>query len=256
MIEMRAVSAGYEDTPVLQEVSFAVPRGSITALIGPNGCGKTTLLRAAARQLPLRGGQILLSGRPVTAYGRKEFARTAAFLPQVRSVPSITVQALVTHGRFPYLGLSRKLRPQDRAAVRRAMEETGVAAWAQRDLRELSGGERQRVYVAMALAQGTEVIFLDEPTTYLDLHHQFELLELMRRLNARGKTILVVLHDLAHALRYSDQVVLMQAGRVVQAGAPGRVFESGAIDRVFGVRAHAAPDAYYFTPAPAAEAEG
>lgn len=250
MIEFDHVTAGYGDAAVLQDVSFSVQRGSITTIIGPNGCGKTTLLRVAARQLPVQHGAVFLDHKPLSAYGRKEFARTAAFMPQVRTVPSITVQALVSHGRFPYLGLSRKMRPVDRDAVGRAMEETGVAAWAGRDLRELSGGERQRVYIAMALAQDTGVIFLDEPTTYLDLRHQFELLELIRSLNARGKTVVLVLHDLGHALAYSHQVVLLQAGRLVLCGAPQMLFDSGKIDEVFQIQAHQTADGYYFTPKP------
>ena len=253
MIEFDRVTAGYRGTstgPVLRDITFSVPRGSVTAIVGPNGCGKTTLLRAAARQLPLQTGNIRLLQKPVSAYGRKEFARTAAFMPQVRAVPAITVQSLVAHGRFPYLGLSRKMRPEDRDAVQQAMVQTGVADWAGRDLRELSGGERQRVYIAMALAQGTEIIFLDEPTTYLDLRHQFDLLELIGKLNERGKTVVLVLHDLGHALRYSHQVALMEAGRLVLCGAPQTLFESGKLDQVFHIRAHQTADGYYFTPAP------
>ena len=192
MLELRGIAAGYGGTPVLREISFTVPKGSLTALIGPNGCGKTTLLRAAARQLPLLAGEILLDGRPVSSYGRTEFARKAAFMPQVRSVPAITAGALVAHGRFPHLGFSRRLRPEDRAAVQAAMEATGVADWANRDLRALSGGERQRVYLAMALAQDTDLILLDEPTTYLDPGRQFELLDLIASLPGRGKTVVMV----------------------------------------------------------------
>ena len=253
MIEFCNVSAGYEDALVLKDVSLCVPRGGITSIIGPNGRGKTTLLRAAARQLVLRAGEILLDSKPTAAYGRKEFARKAAFMPQVRSVPSITVESLVAHGRFPYLGLSRKMRAEDKAAVRRAMEDTGVAGWAGRELRELSGGERQRVYIAMALAQDTDIIFLDEPTTYLDLYYQFELLELVCGLNARGKTIVLVLHDLSHALRYSHQVVLMQEGRLVMCAAPQTLFESGKIGAVFRVQAKKTEDGYYFLPAKPSE---
>lgn len=249
MIEICHVTAGYlPDENILQDVSFTAPQGQITTLIGPNGCGKTTLLRAAARQLPLRGGEIRIEGRPIGAYSRKAFAQLAAFLPQVRSVPAITVRSLVAHGRFPYLGFSRQLRAADKAAVREAMEITGVAPWADRDLRALSGGERQRVYIAMALAQDTKVIFLDEPTTYLDLRHQFELLELLELLKQRGKTILFVLHDLAHALRYSDRIVLMEGGKLAGQGTPAQILESGMLDAVFGICTHAAPDGYWFTP--------
>ena len=249
MLELRGIAAGYGGTPVLREVSFTVPKGSLTALIGPKGCGKTTLLRAAARQLPLLAGEILLDGRPVSSYGRTEFARKAAFMPQVRSVPAITAGALVAHGRFPHLGFSRRLRPEDRAAVQAAMEATGVADWANRDLRALSGGERQRVYLAMALAQDTDLILLDEPTTYLDPGRQFELLDLIASLPGRGKTVVMVLHDLSHALRYSTQLLLLEQGRLVQRGTPEELYAGGQLDRVFGIRSRRAPDgSYYFLP--------
>jgi len=248
MIEFRHVSAGYNGTCVLKDISLSIPKGSLTALIGPNGCGKTTLLRAAVGQLPLQSGQILLDSRPITAYGRKEFARNVAFMPQVRSIPAISVQALVSHGRFPYLGLSRQMRSEDRKAVQKAMENAGVSEWAHRDLRTLSGGERQRVYIAMALAQDTDVIFLDEPTTYLDLSHQFELLELIQSLQQQGKTIVMVLHDLSHALRYSSQLLLMDQGHVISCGTPQEIYESGALTQVFHVQAHQTANNYYFTP--------
>lgn len=248
MLEFRHVTVGYGGEPVVQDVSLHIRRGEIAALIGPNGCGKTTLLRAAGRQLPLYGGDILLDGRPISAYGRREFARMVSFMPQVRTAPAITVAGLVSHGRFPHLGLSRRLAPADRAAVEQAMVDTGVSAWARRDLRELSGGERQRVYLAMALAQETEVILLDEPTTYLDLGRQFEVLELIRSLNTRGKTIVMVIHDLAQALDFSYRTILLERGRLALCGTPQALCESGKIDEVFGVRTHRGEGTWYFTP--------
>lgn len=250
MLEFRHVTAGYGSRTVLRDVTFSIPSGSIATLVGPNGCGKTTLLRAAAGQLPLLEGEIFLNGTPLSGYSRSALARTAAFMPQLRSVPAITVEALVAHGRFPYLGFSRRLRADDRAAVRQAMEATGVAAWADRDLRQLSGGERQRVYLAMALAQDTRVIFLDEPTTYLDPGRQFDLLELTASLVRRGKTVVMVLHDLAHALRYSTQLLLLEEGRLVASAPPAELYASGQLDRVFGIRVCKAEEGYYLAPRP------
>lgn len=248
MIEFSNVSADYGETPILQNISLTIPKGSITTIIGPNGCGKTTLLRAAARQLRLQSGDIRLLGKAISDYSRTEYAKTAAFMPQVRSVPSITVQSLVSHGRFPYLGFSRKLRPYDREMIQTAMEQTGVTQWAKRDLRTLSGGERQRVYIAMALAQDTELIFLDEPTTYLDLGHQFELLELISALNQQGKTIVMVLHDLSHALRYSQYIALLNEGKLLEFGTPDCVAFGGKIQKVFHISLHIIKNSYIFTP--------
>lgn len=247
MIEFRNVSTGYDKADVIHNISFTVPEASVTAFVGPNGCGKTTLLRAAAGQLPLHSGEIILEGKQVGDYERRELARTAAFMPQMRYVPAISVAALVAHGRFPYLGFSRRMRAEDKEAVWRALEATGTSDWAQRDLRELSGGERQRVYIAMAIAQDTKLVFLDEPTTYLDPGRQFELLELITSLTSSGKTVVMVLHDLAHALRYSSQIAVMDKGRLIKCAAPDEIYESGEIERVFSVRVHKSGADYYIT---------
>lgn len=246
MFELQQVSVGYDHLPLLQDVSFTVQGGQLTTLVGTNGCGKTTLLKAIARQLPLLGGQVQLQGRSIQSYDRKEFARTAAFMPQVRNIPEITVRGLVSHGRFPYLGLSRQMTTKDKEAVQAAMEATGVARWADRDLRELSGGERQRVYLAMALAQGGDAILLDEPTTYLDASAQFELLELLRGLAGQGKAVLLVLHDLAQALQYSDRVAVLAGGKLAAFDTPPRLFESKILDEIFGVTICRAPEGTYY----------
>lgn len=246
MFELQRAAVGYDGTPILQNVSFTVHAGQITTLVGTNGCGKTTLLKAIARQLPLLDGQILLQGRSVRTYDRKEFARAVAFMPQVRNIPEISVRGLVSHGRFPYLGLSRQMTSKDRAAVEQAMQSAGVARWADRDLRELSGGERQRVYVAMALAQGGDAILLDEPTTYLDVAAQFELLELLRKLADQGKTVVLVLHDLAQALQYSDRVAVLAEGKLAAFDAPQQLFEQKILDGIFGVTLCRAPEGTYY----------
>lgn len=246
MFELRSVSVGYGERAVLQGVSFAAQAGRITALVGPNGCGKTTLLKAMARQLPLQEGEVRLRGCPLQSYTRREFARTTAFMPQVRAIPEITVRGLVSHGRFPYLGLSRQMTARDRRDVEQAMQAAGVERWAQRDLRELSGGERQRVYLAMALAQGGDAILLDEPTTYLDVAAQFELLELLRTLAGQGRAVILVLHDLAQALQYSDEVAVLADGRLAAFDTPERLFASRMLDREFGVELRRAPDGTYY----------
>ncbi len=246
-VEFIHVGAGYDGRQVLRDISFTARPGEITTLMGPNGCGKTTLLRTAAGQLPLLDGEIKLNGRQVSEYERRELARHAAFMPQVRNVPAITVQDLVMNGRFPYLGLSRQLKAADREAVEKAMQETGVTAWADRDLRELSGGERQRVYIAMVLAQDTDIIFMDEPSTYLDLGHQFELLEMIRNLAEKGKTVVLILHDLAQALSVSSRLALIDHGQLLCFGTPDQILKDGQIEKVFQVKAHEDQGNYYFT---------
>lgn len=249
MIELQHVSAGYGAQDVVRDVSFAAPNGQLTALIGPNGSGKTTLLRAMTRTLPCRSGNILLDDRSIASYGRKEFARTAAFMPQSRPVPGITVRALVAHGRFPYLGFSRRMTAQDTAAVEQAMRRTGTLDWANRDVRALSGGERQRVYLAMALAQGGTTILLDEPGAFLDVRAQFELLDLLRSVAAGGKAVVLVMHELPQAMQYADRIALLGGGRLLGCDTSAALAATGAVDRVFGVRLCRAPDGVWYVKA-------
>lgn len=184
---------------MLRDFSVRFSPGKITGILGRNGCGKSTLLKTAAGLLRPMSGEVLMDGRPLGDYAPKELARQIAVLPQSREVPAITVESLVMHGRFPYLGFPRKPRPEDRQAVQRAMEQAGVEALRQKALSALSGGERQKVYLAMVLAQDTPVISMDEPTTYLDINHQFELLRLIRDWGGQGRTVLCVMHDLGQA---------------------------------------------------------
>ena len=247
MIRISHLSAGYGEKTVLQDLTFSIEPGSVTTLVGPNGCGKTTLLRALTGQLSQTAGEISLCGRELSSYNRKELARTVALLPQTRNTPDLTVEALVEHGRYPHLGFSRRLSEKDRQIVARAMEQTDVAHLARLPLGELSGGQQQRAYIAMALAQDAQIIALDEPTAHLDLQHQFELLELVRRLQAAGKTVVLVLHDLDHALRCSDRLVLLQQGRLVQWGTPRALLDSGALEQVFQVRIRETEGGYLFS---------
>lgn len=248
MIECKNICAGYRNVTILHDLTFTIPTGGLVSIIGPNGCGKTTLLRTMAKQIPPQSGTVLYDGVDIATISRKDLARTAAFLPQVRPIPSISVQALVSHGRFPHLGFSRTLRPEDRIAVQRAMEQTGITPWANRSLDSLSGGERQRVYLAMALAQETDIIFLDEPTTYLDLHYQFDLLELLQQLQRSGKTIVMVLHDLSLALRYSTQVVLMDQGQLLFSDSPQALRNTDLLAQTFHVQTRFFDDHVLFEP--------
>lgn len=236
MLEIRDLFAGYGGKTVLSGTSMTAQAGRITAVIGPNGCGKSTLLKAVSGILKPAGGQVLLDGEPLSALEQKLLARRISYLAQSRQTPEISVERLVLHGRFPYLDYPRKYREQDRRAAQRAMEQMELTDLSRAALGELSGGQRQRAYIAMALAQNTDVILLDEPTTYLDVSHQLQTLKLARALAEEGKHVVLVLHALSQALETADSIALMDKGRVLLQGDAETVFASGCLDQVFGVR--------------------
>lgn len=236
MIQIENLCFSYGSHTVLQNLSASFVPGKFYAVLGPNGSGKTTLIRLLGRLMQPDSGKRSLNGKPYSAYGRKEFARKLALLPQSRPVPAISVQDLVSHGRFPYLDLSRIPGKADLEAVEQAMAAVNVKAFAQRDLRQLSGGERQRVYLALLLAQGTEYVLLDEPTTYLDASAQFAVMEYLRQMSQDGKCVIAVLHDLNLALSFCDELCLLDGGSMAAFGPPEEIVRSGMLDRVFSIR--------------------
>ena len=236
MLSIRGLWGGYHKAaPVIRDLTMDLPRGRVTALLGPNGCGKSTLLRLCARLLEPAAGEVLLDGRPLAAIPRKELARLVSVLPQGRPVSAIPVYTLVSHGRFPYLGYPRRMGREDREKVEEALALTDTARYRHRSVAELSGGQRQKVYFAMALAQDTPLVLLDEPATYLDLGHQLELMERISLLRSRGKTVVAVLHDLPQALEWAGHIVVMKDGRLAGEGSPEEVFRQGILDQVFGL---------------------
>jgi iron complex transport system ATP-binding protein len=240
----RDLTLAYGDSVVVEHLDLDVPDGGITAVIGPNGCGKSTLLRALGRLLRPRGGQVLLDGRRIDAVPTREVARTLGLLPQSPLAPEgLTVADLVARGRHPHQAWFRQWSRDDETLVAEAMAWTGVLDLADRPVDALSGGQRQRAWIAMALAQGTDLLLLDEPTTHLDLAHAVDVLDLVDRLHReRGRTVVMVLHDLSLAARYADHLVAMRDGRIVAQGAPREVITTELLAEVFGLRAAVLPD--------------
>ncbi len=220
------LTVSYGAQTVLDGLSLALPAGKITALLGPNGCGKSTLLNCFSRLLTPDSGEILLDEKPIAGFSARQLARRLALLPQHHLSPEgITVRELVSYGRSPWLSLWGRLSAEDNERVNVAMSQTRTRNLADRRLTQLSGGQRQRAFLAMVLAQDTPLILLDEPTTYLDINHQVELMRLMVELKRQGKTVVTVLHDLNQASRYCDHLVVLASGRVMAQGAPEAVMK-------------------------------
>lgn len=235
MIELQNLQAGYPGRPVLEDVTLDFRPGEVLAILGPNGCGKSTLLRASNGLLVRSGGQVLVDGVPLEHLSAKEIAQKIAYLPQSRPVPNITAGRMVLHGRFPYLSYPRWYRQKDHEMVETALDQVGAQDLAGRPLPQLSGGQRQKVYLALALAQDTGTILMDEPTTYLDVSCQLEVMALARRLAAEGRAVVMVLHDLCLALQFAHRTALLQDGRVVFTGAPEELYRSRTLEQVMGV---------------------
>ncbi|GAA4974025.1 ABC transporter ATP-binding protein [Pseudonocardia tropica] len=244
------VVLGYDDRVVVDGLDVTIPDGSFTVLVGPNACGKSTLLKGLARMLRPRSGSVLLDGQAIGSLPAKEVARRLGLLPQSSIAPGgITVADLVARGRYPHQGLLRQWSRDDEAAVAAALEATGTHPLADRLVDELSGGQRQRVWLAMVLAQQTPLLLLDEPTSFLDLRHQLDVLDLCADLHGRrGHTLVVVLHELNLAARYATHLIAMRDGAIVAQGPPERVVTEDVVSRVFGLSCRVLPDPETGTP--------
>jgi iron complex transport system ATP-binding protein len=243
------VTLAYDKRVISRDLSAEIPDDSFTVIVGPNACGKSTLLRALSRLLTPDAGSVLLDGKAIDRYRPKEVARTIGLLPQTSVSPEgITVADLVARGRYPHQNLIRQWTSTDEAALWAAMEATNVESLSTRLLDELSGGQRQRVWVAMALAQETPILLLDEPTTYLDIAHQIDLLDLFANLHRAGNTIVAVLHDLNHAARYASHLIVMKDGAIVTTGAPNDIVTAELVEDVFGLPCLVIDDPVSHTP--------
>lgn len=233
------VTLGYGDRVIVDGLSIDIEPGLITTVIGPNGCGKSTLLRSLGRLLRPRDGRIVLDGKAISTLKTRDIARIVGMLPQTPVAPEgLTVADLVARGRHPHQSWLRQWSSDDESEVLRALEQTGIADLADRTLDELSGGQRQRAWISMALAQGTDILLLDEPTTYLDLAHSLEVLDLVDRLHDDfGRTVVMVLHDLNLAIRYSDRLIVMNSGHIVAQGTPADIIDADLLQEVFNLKA-------------------
>ena len=235
MLELKNLSVGYDDRYVIRNVNLTFEPGQIYTIVGKNGSGKSTLLKSCSGLLAPKVGTVLLDGKELSKYLSNERAQKVSYLSQSTNTPNITVERLLAHARFPHLSYPKKLRQDDISIIYRALGEMKAVCFAQDSLRKLSGGERQRVYLAMQLAQDTDILLLDEPTTYLDIEYQLSLMELLQKLKTQGKTIIMVLHDLEQALKYSDRIIAIDAGKEIYTGTPEEILAGGILKKVFHV---------------------
>ncbi|MFK3939259.1 ABC transporter ATP-binding protein [Alkalihalobacillus sp. NPDC078783] len=249
-LQAEQISAGYDDKIILNEINVSIPHGKINVIIGANACGKSTLLKTMARLLKPSDGMVTLDGKSVASFSPKQFARVIGMLPQSPTVPEgITVADLVGRGRYPHQSLLGTWSKKDYAAVAEAMDMMNITELANRSIDELSGGQRQRVWIAMALAQQTDILFLDEPTTFLDITYQVEILDLLTDLNQKhGTTIVMVLHDINLTARYADYIFALRKGQLIAEGAPTHVITSESVKEIYGLDCTVIPDPVSHTP--------
>ncbi|RSD29906.1 Fe(3+) dicitrate ABC transporter ATP-binding protein FecE [Vibrio pectenicida] len=249
MLETKNLSVAYGKQTIIANLSVSIPKGKITALVGPNGCGKSTLLKTLVRINKANSGEVFLEGKTLSSYGDKALARSLSLLPQILVNPEgITVRKLVEYGRSPYVSHWGRLDQDDKNIVEQAMRDTSVLEYADKTLDSLSGGQRQRAWIAMVVAQDTDVVMFDEPTTYLDMSHQVELMKLIQQMNAKGKTVVVVLHDLNQACRYCNHLVVLKQGCIVEQGSPDEVMTETLLNDVFDLKANVFRDPVSNTP--------
>lgn len=243
-LHARHLSLSYESAHIINDLDLTIAEGKITVLVGPNGCGKSTLLRGISRLLKPRGGSVILDAEDIWSMPTKQLAKRLGILPQSPVAPEgLTVHELVALGRYPHQSWFQQWSPEDERLTREAIDITGMSALANRPIDTLSGGQRQRAWIAMTLAQDSNIILLDEPTTFLDLAYQIEVLDLLQDLNTeRGKTIVMVLHDLNHACRYADTIVAVNNGGVAHQGQPAEVVTEDMVRAVFGVECRVIAD--------------
>ncbi|TDO86430.1 iron complex transport system ATP-binding protein [Halanaerobium saccharolyticum] len=250
ILETKNLSLAYGEETIIDDLDLKIPEGKITIFIGANGSGKSTLLNSMARLLKPAAGLVQLNGKNINQLSTKEVAKEMAFLPQSSTIPEgITVRKLVEQGRYPYQKWYQKLSQEDKEIVEKALTDTGMEELAERDLSSLSGGQRQRAWLAMILAQDTDTILLDEPTTYLDLSHQVDLLDLLYELNQKGqRTIIMVLHDLNLACRYADHIVAVKDKGIFAEGKPEEIIDEQVIKEVFDLSCQIVSDPVFGTP--------
>ena len=246
MLEIKGLVASYGKEKVLDGIDLTCESGKICTIVGKNGCGKSTLLKAVLQMLPNACGDIYVKDGSLTAMSAAERSKRVAYLSQDKSIPDISVGRMVLHGRFPYLSYPRRYKESDFAIAKESMEKLGIYSLRDRQLSELSGGMRQKVYIAMALCQQTDVILMDEPTSYLDIAQQYILIDTVRDLAKEGKTVLLVLHDLLLAMKVSDKIALLENGVVGFEGTPSEFITSGVPERVYGIGIRAIDDEYYY----------
>lgn len=236
MLKVQNVCSAYDGREILHKVNLSIEPGKVTVLAGPNGCGKSTLLKTMMGMIEKTDGKIWVEGNAIESYKPEDLAKKIAYLPQNRNVPDITVKRMVLHGRFPYLKYPRRYRPIDVEIAEKAIRQVGMETYMYKNMHQLSGGMQQKVYIAMALAQDTPVIMMDEPTSFLDIVYQMKLMEISRELASQGKAVILVLHDIAMAMRTADRIVVLKDGYIKGNGNPEEVFESGVLDEVFGLK--------------------